>query len=358
MLERDQLLSIGVLAHNEKLHIERTLQSLFTQNIFQRFSTEIVIVANGCTDETADLARRSLEVYRTVWSQSGSARVEELVVPGKVNAWNQFVHKFSSPAASMLILMDADITFSNSNTLSSMVTNLAHNTHAVVCVDRPIKDIETNTKRTFFQNLLVAATPTIDPNNVPLCGQLYCAFSEELRRIELPVDLPVEDGFLRALLVTKGFTRDEDSTRIILDSTAAHKFESVGTIAELFKHEKWIVSSSIISMLLFERFWKECTPDRSAMALMRQWQDEDPQWLPRYIQRQVSERGWDLLPRHWWTRRWSGLHLLSFGRRLRRYPIALAAAAADALVFIAAIRDVQCGRAFRYWGRSPSTSTR
>ncbi len=351
MVVKGPLLSIGILAHNEKLNIEKTLHSLFTQDVFRNFSTEIIVVTNGCTDETAALAAQSLADHYAVWSNRGSARVEELVLAGKTNAWNQFVHKLSLPLASVLILMDADITFSNVRTISSMATTLMQNSQAVVCVDRPIKDIEIIAKRSFFQHLLVAATPEIDPNNAPLCGQLYCVRSEELRQIELPIYLPVEDGFLRALLVTEGFTRSEDPKRIVLDPVAAHNFVSVSTITELFKHEKWIVSSSIISMLLFERFWRECAGGCSAMALMRQWQEDDPDWLPRYIQRQADERGWSLLPRQWWTRRWSRWRQLPLGRRLRRLPVAAMAATIDISIFIAAIRDVRCGRALRYWGR-------
>lgn len=351
MVAQNPLLSIGVLAHNEELHIEKALQSLLAQDVFQRLPTEVVVVANGCTDKTAALARRLLAEHRATWSNSGTARVEEIAVAGKANAWNQFVHVFSSPLASMLILMDADITLLNASTISSMVTSIEQNPQAVVCVDRPVKDIEINTKRTFFQRLLVATTPEIDPHNVPLCGQLYCVLSAQARLITLPIQISCEDGFLRALLLTHGFTKPENLRRIILDSDAAHKFASVATLRELFEHEKWIVSGSIINMLLFERFLKECAADRTAMMQMKKWQEQDPEWLPQYIQRQVQEKGWHLLPRSWWTRRWSRLYPLPIGHKLRRIPAAVIATGMDMLVFITAIRDVRCGRAFRYWGR-------
>src|SRR5664280_2002484 len=217
MVVNDPQLSIGVLAHNEASRIGVTLRTLFAQDVFQRFSTEVVIVANGCSDETAVVARRSLAEHHAVWSARGSARVEELAVAGKANAWNQFVHQFSSPRASMLVLMDADITLLNINTISSMVTTLESSPQAVVCVDRPVKDIETNINRTFFQRLLVATTPEIDPDNVPLCGQLYCALSAQVRLIKLPIEVVCEDGFLRALLLTQGFTAPENRRRIVLD---------------------------------------------------------------------------------------------------------------------------------------------
>jgi len=103
-------------------------------------------------------------------------------------------------------------------------------------------------------------------------------------------------------------------------------------------------------MLLFKRFSAECTPDRSAMTLMLNWREQDSDWLPRYVESQVQARGWKLLPRSWWTRRWSHLRELPLTRRLQRFPVAVMAAAMDALIFIAAIRDVRLGRAFRYRG--------
>jgi len=344
-------ISIGVLAHNEKLNIEKTLKSLFMQDVFERFSTEVIVVANGCTDGTATLAKQSLLNNQALWSKLGSAQVVELTMAGKTNAWNEFVHKLSARSAPILVLMDSDITLLNKNTISSLVTSLADNSEAAVCVDRPVKNIEIGTKRTLFQRLLVGATPAIDEHNAPLCGQLYSIRSAEARQITLPRELPVEDGFLRALLLTHGFTRPNNARRIILDSSVAHRFESVGTLRELFKHERWIVSSSIISMLLYERFWRECAPDRSAMELIARWQKESADWLPRYIQTEVQKRGWRLLPSYWWTRRWSHLRPLSWSKKLKRLPIAAMATAMDMFVFITAIRDVRKGRAFRYWGR-------
>jgi hypothetical protein len=351
MVADDPHLSIGVLAYNEESRIGKTLQTLFAQDVFERFSTEVVVVPNGCTDETATVARRMIQHHQAAWSIRGSARVDELVAAGKANAWNKFVHELSSPRASVLILMDADIALLNSNTISSMVEALESHSEAVVCGDRPVKDIEMSAKRTIFQRLLVATTPEIDLDNVPLCGQLYCALSQQLRLIRLPIEIMCEDGFLRALLLTQGFTRPENPRRIVLDSTAMHGFASVATPRELFKHEVWVVAGSIVNMLLFNRFSTECSSNRSAMVLMKEWQDQDPEWLQAYIQLEVRKKGWRLLPRSWWTRRWSRLGEFPSNDKLRMLPIVIIAAAVDMLVFIAAIRRVRRGRAFGYWGR-------
>jgi len=347
----DSLLSIGILAHNESPRISKTLESLFAQDVFEQFSVEVVIVANGCADDTAAVARLILASHRATWSAHGSARVVEVAIAGKANAWNQFVHEFSSPDVTILVLMDADISLMKTNTVSSMIATLEREPEAAVCVDRPIKDIETFATRTLFQRLLIAATPKIDVNNVPLCGQLYCVRSALARQITLPVEIVCEDGFLRALLLTKGFSAPEDPRRIVLDATATHSFTSVGTLWELFKHERWLVAGTIIDMLLFERFWAECGPNRTAMSLMSEWQAKDPDWLPHYIESQVRVKGWRLLPGHWWTRRWSRLRHLSFRQKFLKLPTTFAAAAVDALIFVAAIKEVHRGRAFRYWGR-------
>ena len=138
----DVPVAIGILAHNEEARIEQTLRSLFSQDVFRMDATELVIVANGCTDKTAVAAERSLMDHRAVWSARGSARVEEIVAGGKANAWNQFVHRTECRKASLLVLMDADITILSSNTISSMIATFEASPQAVICVDRPVKDIE------------------------------------------------------------------------------------------------------------------------------------------------------------------------------------------------------------------------
>jgi glycosyltransferase involved in cell wall biosynthesis len=345
-------ISIGILAHNEQPRIRATLQRLFAQDVFTKCSTEVVVVANGCTDRTGSLAKEIILESQPQWSVRGSATVVEISTAGKSNAWNKFVHEFSSPNATVLFLMDADIELTDRETLHSMLTTLNRHREAVVCVDQPIKDIALKAKRTLVQHLLLAATPKIDPNDPALCGQLYCGCSDELRLIKLPVEITVEDGFLRALLLTYGFSRPEDKRRIVLDLRASHVFTSVATFRELFKHEVRIVAGSIVNMLLFERFSRECKPDRNAMGLMQDWENENPSWLKELIMREVKERGWRLLPRSWWTRRWSRLERMSVPQKLARTPGVALAWALDTAVFVTAIRYVRDGSAFAYWGRA------
>src|SRR6476659_7924659 len=122
-------ISIGILAYNEAAVIDQTLQSLFQQGVFNdaasEIGIEIVIVPNGCTDDTAAIAQATLEQLA---QQSIHHKVQwqvcEVLQAGKPNAWNLYIHQFSNPAADYLILMDADIQFIEPQTLSSMVKTL------------------------------------------------------------------------------------------------------------------------------------------------------------------------------------------------------------------------------------------
>ena len=68
-----------------------------------------------------------------------------------------------------------------------MFVSLQNIPEAVVCVDRPIKDIAMNPRPNLFQRLLLASTAEINPSDVPLCGQLYCVRGEDLRQIAMAI---------------------------------------------------------------------------------------------------------------------------------------------------------------------------
>src|SRR5947207_1942131 len=100
------VVSIGIVAWNEEEAVSATLQSLFRQSLFDQFGQrgwgiEIICVANGCTDGTAAVARRTFEEQDRIHSfkDSLSCQVIELPERGKCNAWNAFVHRLSTPEA-------------------------------------------------------------------------------------------------------------------------------------------------------------------------------------------------------------------------------------------------------------------
>ena len=84
-------ISIGILAHNESKVIRRMLCSLFAQSIFQGSDlqieqVEVVVVPNGCSDDTAELARQTLQDLVPSQQASLSWQVRELTTPGTSTA--------------------------------------------------------------------------------------------------------------------------------------------------------------------------------------------------------------------------------------------------------------------------------
>src|SRR5438067_439959 len=121
-------LSIGIIAWNEESVIRATLDCLFEQSLFAELSrtgrrAEIICIPNACTDRTAAIASEvfSQQQQRHPCHKSFSWRVENLAERGKINAWNQFVHRLSAREASYLFLMDADILIHQKETLWNML---------------------------------------------------------------------------------------------------------------------------------------------------------------------------------------------------------------------------------------------
>ena len=107
-------ISIGILAYNESLSIRAMLESLFEQTLWQEanpeFQVELIVVPNGCTDDTAFVARKTLaKLSQPLVKTNFNWQVCEVKQPGNSNAWNLYVHQFANPDADYLFLMDSDI---------------------------------------------------------------------------------------------------------------------------------------------------------------------------------------------------------------------------------------------------------
>src|SRR5678816_2947789 len=134
--KRPVVLSIGILACNEETSISSMLDSLFRQTVFDRLAArheqcEILVVANGCTDRTAAVVRNVFArvAIEPAWSNGLSARLIEIATPGRNNAWNRFVHEFSSIEARYLASMHADVLLHHRDALFSLVSALERRPH-------------------------------------------------------------------------------------------------------------------------------------------------------------------------------------------------------------------------------------
>jgi glycosyltransferase involved in cell wall biosynthesis len=282
--------SIGIFAHNEQGHIGRLLKSLTKQDLLKTVGDrgdflEIITLANGCRDATAQEAERAAGFIRRV-RPSISARTEVIEASGKSNAWNIYVHRFSDPLADFLIFMDADITLVGDGTLRLLIHALEQNLKANVSVDVILKDIAFKRAQSLSDRLSLAATELNQTGPAKLAGSLYCGRANILRGIWMPIGLLVEDGFLKAMVATQNFTNQENPHAIIRVQGAAHTFEAVTNPRSVFKHEVRLLIGTWMNVVLFghlRRMVFETT--ETAGALIQEWNQHNPDWFTSLLRR-------------------------------------------------------------------------
>jgi glycosyltransferase involved in cell wall biosynthesis len=339
-------ISIGIMAHNEAGHIRDTLtslaaQDLLTESCAEDLNIDIVCVANGCTDDTAAVAEQALQDVLTGRNRI-SARVGVVDKAGKSHAWNEYVHRLSSPGADYLFLMDSDIRFGGTSTLRHMLEALASAPEAHVAVDTILKDIVFKEKKTAFEKMSLAASDLSLTGPAKIAGSLYCGRGAVLRSIWMPVGLLVEDGFLRAMITTDNFTRPEMPDRIVRAPEATHIFEAVTHLPTLFRHEVRLVVGSAMNFILFDYLSDAIRMHGGhAGVLIQRLNEEKPDWFPALIRERIQACGiWAAptafiaLPLKQWRR-------LPVNRAWRRLPSALGRALFNLAAACAANRKLK-----------------
>lgn len=298
------LASIGIIAWNEEQGIGAMLETVFQQTLFAELASqgrhcEIICVTNGCTDRTP-------EVVAQIFARQGRehphaagfrCRVINVSQRGKINAWNRFVHLFSSREAKYLFLMDADIAIYPRETLSNMINTLENNLEASVSVDAPQKDISFKGKKNLWERLSLGASQITGAATGQLCGQLYCIRAEVARNIYLPKDLcACDDGYIKALVCTDFLMHEVWPRRIVTAPGAAHTFEAYVSPLGILKNQKRQMIGQTIVHLLVDDYLRRLPPERRtnmAESLSRKEQT-DPEWLKRLIAGHLRRT------RFWW----------------------------------------------------------
>ena len=245
-------IAMGILAYNEERTIGSTISSLAEQSVFENpnHTISIHVVPNGCRDATALLAREALESLKKR-HPSVQVEVNELTEGGKANAWNHFVHEFSPADAEGLLLLDADIHFGEPECLERVVKTLMESPAAVVAVDLPLKDIALKKKPSVRERLSVNASHLQVTGTPKIAGSLYFVRADALRSFWMPLGLLVEDGFVKAMLLTDSFRHPEIAEGIVRAPEATHYFKAVTGLKDWFSHERRLLNGTALNILLF-----------------------------------------------------------------------------------------------------------
>lgn len=340
-------ISIGILAWNEEEGIARSLRSLFQQDLLARTpdwveALEVVIVPNGCRDATAERAEAALaELTAQRNDPRITARVTPLAEPGKSKAWNEFVHRLARPDATYLLLMDADVELAGPEVLRRLVEALERDPVAVVACGNPIKDLAVSPEKGgLFTRLSLSASSLRAVGTVGLCGMLYCARGDALRRVHLPPHLLVEDGFLRAMIATSAFKHPDEAARVIRVDEAQLIFEAEKTLSGLIRHERRICTGSLVNFMLFRELPRRAGTEDVAEYIRRRNAD-DPAWLEKLVNEQTAGRLW-LVPSGWLLRRF--IRAKNANQLVQRLPFLVPASVFDLVVAVLANVELKRGR--------------
>jgi glycosyltransferase involved in cell wall biosynthesis len=259
---------IGVFAHDEVERIGSFLAALAEQDLFgpegrrAGFAPRVVVLANGCTDGTETAARAALDAHPRL-----PGEVATLPVAGKSRTWEAFVHGVARREAEILVFCDADIELTGVAALRRLVLGLAASPGLAALSSRPVKDLALETGRLGpVAGLIRASAGELDDWRSAICGQLYAARAAALSDVHMPPGLPVEDGFLRAMLVTDVFTRAADPGRIDGAAEVSHVYPSERRIGALVRHQTRIVVGGAVNSAIFAHL-NGLAPEKRKVAL-------------------------------------------------------------------------------------------
>lgn len=250
-----KIVDIGVFAHNEESGIAAMLTELARQTVFRdpRYSVRVLVLANGCTDDTVNAAGTTLHAF----ADPSGVQIMNIAEGGKSRTWNRFVHEHARQDVDVFVFCDADISLPQEAAIATMVDFLEASPSVEAASSLPVKDIDYRPQRLgLVERLISAGGISANKIRTAICGQLYVMRSATARTLRLPVGLPVEDGFVRHAIITHLFSTPEVESRIDRPEGVMHVYESERRIGSLIRHQTRIVVGGAINAAIFTRLFR------------------------------------------------------------------------------------------------------
>ncbi len=348
-------ISLGMPAYNESQRIADTIRCVLAQSLFRDppaniECVELVIVPNGCTDATAEVAQNTLdEALPALTHGKVSARVEVIAQAGKSNAWNHFVHSFSRQDADVVFLLDSDVLFTPDRCFEMLLEKLGESPQAHAVVGRPMKDIALKKRKSLFDRISLLGSAANDQDHPAIAGSLYAVRGEIIRRIWMPRGLLVEDGFVRAMLITNFFTNSNYSAqydRIVRADGAHQVFEAVRNPLGIFKHSRRLLVGVRINACIYDKLW-HLPKGEDAGSWCQRRNEENPDWLRDLVREKIKSLGFWVMPDGLVFRRFRELREKPLARAIRSFFLAIFAFPFETAVLWSANRAVRRGE-FRW----------
>lgn len=297
-------LAIAILAHNEEKEIDETLSGLLRQSIFSKHAPGIEItiflIANGCTDATVAtsksvLARLELQ-YDFRW------QVEDLQEAGKANAWNVFVHDLLPADVVYAAIMDADIGFGEQDTIAKCIAMLENSPRQLIATPLLVKHFRNSHNNHVGSFFVKAFSGTADSTFHTIAGAFYCARAAALKEIFMPRNIVIEDGFLRAMILTRGLTTPEEYERIETPPGATVRHVPYTTLPQIFRYQVRQSKGTAINLFIYQELDRLPRSFHARMEEVRRRNESNPEWVMQLV-RGVASHKRSLIPRSYTLRR-------------------------------------------------------
>lgn len=342
-------INIGIFAHNEQNNIRNIITDISEQTVFrdQQNEIKIFLLANGCTDDTVVIAKDC--VNHSPLFIRNSFVVCDLPFSGKSRTWNFFIHDAcEKEPCDAVIFVDADIRIREINVLQKMISNLLSGAASVVN-SRPVKDIDIRKEPLgFSQKIIGSSGGAFTDYKSTICGQLYAASPNAIRDIYLPIGLPVEDGFIKAMIISNFLTSMDDKSKINGFEEIWHEYESIRSITEVIRHQKRIIVGSAINAAIFREInnYSKDINDRKAFLKSASL---DSDWLNTMIKRQLPTLPYGYVPFHFLTKRQKGIFKRKDVSIIKKIFLSMSGLAFDLTVYVAATLKLAQGKGAGFW---------
>jgi glycosyltransferase involved in cell wall biosynthesis len=337
------IISVCILAKNEADTIGDMLMQISRQTFLKRAaaSVHLHVLANGCTDTTVARARKCASLFEGTCAQLFVHAIEQ---GGKSRTWNKAVHEIADPSTTRYVFIDPDVSLLSSSIIDELLSELARDPSLPVCGGYPIKDVHAKQRKTYFDRFTLAISARAKPVGV-INGSLYAMRAEVAREIWLPNDVPGEDGFLNAMVTTRGFTTPIGQHVVKTAEDPTHSFKAHSS-SEFFAHEQRMIVGTVINRWIFEYLWS-LQLEKPAGELIRRWNEEDPDWVETIIRTRTQGRMWSI-PSEITFGRFSA-NERSWVRRVAYLPIATLATALTIPPALVANRKLKQRGAAQFW---------
>ena len=310
-----------ILARNEERNIGHCFEALARQTLFAKtdVETSLYVGANGCSDRTVQIAQEFAS--KTLEPLGITIEIFDWDRPGKSRSWNRLVHDVLPSGLDYVLAMDADIEFADEFVLANMLDAIQDDPQVDVLSGSPTKDSVRKVRPNLIDRFSNSVS-RLTAHSTVINGSLYLAKAACLSGVWLPDETPGEDGFLNAMVATRGFSRAAQPELVKQLSRPTHYFESHSPTA-FFAHEKRMIVGTMINRWIFE-YLLSLRLAEPAGPLIDRLNRTQPDWVDKIIAERGSRR-W-LIPRALLFRRLAPKHGLTANYLIRLPILALATA--------------------------------